>query len=71
MAITSRIESVHPQGVRFDQRDLTEGVLPRMSVIRTDKMYSLHQKILVHRFGRMTEMKYHAAIALLHDLVKS
>ncbi len=69
MGITSQVEAHNAYGVVFMERDLVEGTLPRPSQIRIDKIYSVHQKILIRRFGRLAEEKYRAVIMLLQQLI--
>ncbi|MBI4367105.1 MAG: type II toxin-antitoxin system PemK/MazF family toxin [Deltaproteobacteria bacterium] len=69
MAITSRIDPQHPYGVFFTTDDVIEGLLPKPSQIRADKIYSVHQKILIRRFGSLSDAKYRSAVTLLLQLV--
>ncbi len=69
MAITSRIDPRNPYGVIFTDRDVA-GVLPKESQIRADKVYSLHQRILIKRFGSLAPEKQRAALTILRELVE-
>jgi mRNA interferase MazF len=68
MAITSQIDPRREYGLTFSTKDLIEGQLPKESQIRADKVYSVHQRILIRRFGRLAEKKYLAALTLLQAL---
>ncbi|MBI2982368.1 MAG: type II toxin-antitoxin system PemK/MazF family toxin [Deltaproteobacteria bacterium] len=69
MAITSRVDPQNPHGVIFSMRDV-EGNLPKESQLRADKIYSVHQRILVKRFGSLSSEKHQAAVSLLHKLIE-
>ena len=69
MAITSRIDPRNPYGVIFSERDV-EGRLPKESQLRADKIYSVHQKILIHRFGSLSKERYRLAVSLLCQMVE-
>lgn len=69
MAITSKLNSRHKYSLLFSNEDLSEGLLPRKSQIRADKVYSVHQKILMRRFGTLSELAYTKVTALLQELI--
>ena len=52
IAVTSNITQL---GIPITTDDLTRGVLPKPSVIRSDKIYTLHQDIVVKRIGRIAD----------------
>lgn len=70
MAITSQVNRENPQGVVFSDADLEEGRLPKMSQIRSDKVYSLHQKLLIRRFGKLSGKIYDEAASCLKRLIQ-
>jgi len=51
IAITSNL--VQP-GIRIVQSDMVTGQLPKTSVIRSDKIYTLDQSIVVKSIGRIS-----------------
>ncbi len=69
MAITSNVDRRVEYGLLLKSNALEEGLLPRVSQIRADKIYSVHQKILIARFGRLAPTSFQSALALLHDLI--
>ena len=69
MAITSKLRPGHKYSLMFSNEDLSEGLLPRQSQIRADKIYSVHQKILLRRFGSLSETTYQRATDLLQELI--
>lgn len=70
MALTSRIDPTHAYGLPVGPGDISDGLLPRESQLRADKIFSVHQRILIHRFGVLSSGKFTAAIALLNELVQ-
>jgi len=50
---------------------MDEGNLPRDSMIRVDKIYSLSQLIVVKRLGKIKEATFESIIALLNRLMAS
>lgn len=68
MAITSKVDSRNPYGIIFTSRDV-EGNLPKESQLRVDKIYSIHQRILMKRFGSLSPGKHQEAVSLLQELV--
>jgi len=69
MAITSRIDPDNRYGVIFSRQDVA-GDLPRESQLRVDKVYSVHQRILIKRFGSLVPEKHRAAVSLLKGLLE-
>jgi mRNA interferase MazF len=57
-AITSRIPG---RPLRWDvslqAQDLMDGVLPRLSVVKVGKLFTMHQALIVGRFGRIRPQK--------------
>lgn len=57
-ATTSRVPSrLLPWDVSLDARDLAEGTLPRPSVIKVGKLFTMHHTIVAGRFGRVRDQK--------------
>ena len=52
VAMSSRLQPT-PYGFVITSRELTQGALKRPSQVRADKVYTLAQSIIVHRFGRV------------------
>ena len=52
VAITSNLIQ---NGIVIEQDDLTVGVLPKRSIIRCEKIYTLEQNIVIKRFGIISE----------------
>ncbi len=62
-AVTSH--AGHVDALTLTQRDLREGVLPKPSYVRTTKLYTLNERIVVRRFGTLTSEAFtriHTAI---------
>jgi len=51
-AITSNLQQ---NGIVIEAKDLQEGELPKKSLIRCDKIYTLEQRIVIKRFGTVFE----------------
>jgi len=51
-AVTSNLIQ---KGVSLTNDDLTQGTLPKPSIIRSDKVYTLNQRIVVKKIGRVAE----------------
>jgi len=52
VAVTSNL--LQP-GITIASSDMTRGQLPKPSVIRSDKIYTLNQSIVVKRIGRIAD----------------
>ena len=68
VAVTSNIETKE-YTLLITQNDMEEGNLPRDSMIRVDKIYSLSQLIVVKRLGKIKEATFESLIALLNRLM--
>ena len=64
MAITSNLKN-RINTKYFEQSDLETGDLKTPSLIRIDKIYSLHQKLLLNSFGKISLIKYNAILVEL------
>ena len=51
VAITSNVSQ---QGISISSSDMTTGQLPKPSVIRSDKVYTLDQKIVIKSIGQLS-----------------
>ena len=52
VAITSNLVQ---NGIVIEASDLTAGILPKKSIIRYDKVYTLEQNIVIKKFGVVSE----------------
>jgi mRNA interferase MazF len=68
-AITSRLSSrLLPWDVALDTQDLTSGRLPRPSVIKVGKLFTMHQALIIGRFGRVRPQKLADVLTVLQGL---
>jgi len=61
-AITSNIGSPF-SGVTINSSDMEDGALPRTSMVRPDKLYTLSQSLVVKYFGRINEPRFEDVLA--------
>jgi len=50
-AITSNVSYQTDYTILIDSENLSEGVLPKQSIIRSDKIYTISKDIIVKHFG--------------------
>jgi len=55
-AITSNIRGSDFE-VIFDDEDMIEGHLPKISCIRPDKVYTLSKSIIIKKYGKLSQSK--------------
>jgi mRNA interferase MazF len=67
-AITSNISSSFSD-VTIDNSYLEYGSLPRLSIIRPDKLYTLSQAIVVHSFGRLSVARFNDFLTELDNVL--
>jgi mRNA interferase MazF len=67
-AVTSNIRGLENE-VLFDGSDMESGNIPKSSCIRADKIYTLSKKIIVKRYGLVSERKVIEAKERLFDLI--
>lgn len=67
-AITSNIRGGKHEVV-FDDSDMIEGYLPKISCIRSDKIYTLSKSIVVKRYGSLSQSKTIAVKNRLIDTI--
>jgi mRNA interferase MazF len=60
LAITSK--GYHANAVALAQDEMKDGVLPKSSWIRTDKVFTLSRDFIVHAVGRVSEKVMDQAI---------
>jgi mRNA interferase MazF len=53
LAVTSK--SYHPGAVELRQENMLSGALPRLSWIRTDKVFTLAQNLIAKNVGKVAE----------------
>ena len=51
MAITS--SPGHEDAIALDAADFEEGILPKASWVRYAKLYTIHEEVVIGRFGRL------------------
>jgi len=68
-AITSRVPGrLLPWDVSLDTQDLAEGQLPRPSLVRVGKLFTMHHALIVGRFGSIRPQKLADVLTLLQRL---
>jgi len=55
--------------VAISSSDLAEGTLRPDSVVRADKLHTLSQRIVVRRYGRLTESAFQQVLGRLDQLL--
>ena len=66
VAITSNLVQ---NGIVIEQSDLKTGELPKKSLIRCEKIYTLEQSIIVKRFGVLSEDVLLKVANEIHNLI--
>ena len=66
VAITSNLMQT---GIIIEKSDLTVGVLPKTSLIRCDKIYTLEQSIAVKQFGVLSNDVLVKVTDEIHNLI--
>ena len=66
VAITSNI--IH-NGIIIESDDLTVGTLPKKSIIRCEKIYTLGQNIVIKRFGVISADVLTKVVDEIHNLI--
>lgn len=70
-AITSRLPGrLLPWDVSLQAQDLVDGTLPRPSVVKVGKLFTMHQALIVGRFGRISEQKLTEVLRALQRLFR-
>lgn len=68
-AITSRTPGrLRALDVPLQAQDLLEGALPRPSMVKVGKLFTMHHGLIVGRFGRVSEQKLGEVLRLLQQL---
>jgi mRNA interferase MazF len=63
-AITSNLSGNMP-GVVFNSTDMEIGALPRQSLIRADKLYTLSQANIIKPYGRLSQASFEDVLKAL------
>ena len=66
VAITSNLLQ---NGIVIEPGDLTVGILPKRSIIRYDKIYTLEQSIVIKRFGVLSDNVMIKVINEINNLI--
>lgn len=66
-AITSNLLATD-YGLVIGQQHLEEGTLQQQSLIRCDKIYTLSQKIVLKRFGRLNKNSFSLVLDMIQSL---
>lgn len=53
-AMTSNLASSTEYTILIDSENLSEGLLPKQSIIRCDKIYTISKDIIVKNFGKLS-----------------
>ncbi len=69
-AITSNIRGVNYE-VLIDEEDMIKGTLPRISCVRSDKIYTLSKEIIVKKYGRLTNSKIQDVIIKINEILSN
>ena len=68
-AISSRVpEMLGPWDVSLMSSDVLDAALPRSSVILVGKLFTMHRRLVVGQFGRVTSAKQHEVLERLTQL---
>jgi len=66
VAITSNLRQ---SGITIEAKDLLTGKLPKTSLIRCDKIYTIEQRIVIKRFGVVSEEVRNAVTKEINKLI--
>jgi mRNA interferase MazF len=67
-AVTSNL-AAGGVGITISSADLEQGSLPATSLVKPDKVYTLHRRLVVKRYGRLNEAAFERVLAALDDLL--
>lgn len=70
-AITSKIQNNKKYALIIEGKDLEGGLLPKTSQIRTDKIYSIHQNLILKRYGSIKLETFKKVTHILNELVQT
>jgi mRNA interferase MazF len=66
VAITSNLQQ---DGITIETKDLSVGKLPKTSLIRYDKIYTLEQSMVIKRFGCVSDNVLNRVITEINNLI--
>ena len=66
-AITSNVHK-DIYSTDLQQEHLKNGILPEASVVKVHKIVSLHQSLVIKKFGEVTDDYFKEVIKMLHKL---
>lgn len=66
-AVTSNIRGIKYEEI-FDNEDMSEGKIPTISCIRTDKIYTLSKEIILKKYGKISSGKIEKIVIKICDL---
>jgi len=66
VAITSNLQQ---NGIFIDTKDLLSGVLPKKSLVRCDKIYTLEQQIVIKQLGIISENVLNNVIENINKII--
>ena len=69
MIVVAISSNLVQNGIIIESGDLTVGVLPKKSIIRCEKIYTLEQKIVVKRFGVISADVLTKVVSEIHNLI--
>ncbi|WP_200088067.1 type II toxin-antitoxin system PemK/MazF family toxin [Salicibibacter cibi] len=67
-AVTSNLKEME-HAITISNQDLIDGHLKQTSNIRTDKIYTLAQDIVIKKFGKLNKEVFHQAVRSIHELI--
>ncbi|CAA9401631.1 MAG: hypothetical protein AVDCRST_MAG01-01-1066 [uncultured Rubrobacteraceae bacterium] len=68
-AITSRLpRTPSARDVLLEARDMTDGTLPRRSVVKVGKLFTMHRNLIAGNYGSVKEPKLREVLGRLRDL---
>ena len=69
MAITSSLTAKN-HFIEIDNTDLKQGVIPRKSYIRVDKIFSLNKSLVLGKFSIVSDEIINKTTEMLNDIIK-
>lgn len=68
-AITSRLpRTPSARDVLLEARDMTDGTLPRRSVVKVGKLFTMHRNLIAGSYGSVKEPKLREVLGRIRDL---
>ena len=60
-----------PYDIAIGADDMANGILPKTSFVRTDRIFSIAQKLIVKPFGSVTEVLHQSVCNAIGELISS